>query len=361
MHLPRSMITAYLGAAALLLSGCGGGGSTGVSDADALQPVVASALPMSADSQETGRALDVAVDGEGLLVGHDPLTGERIYTRWGRLDVDDQGHLVHAMGWRMGGVPADEAAAPAGQDLSAREAPLPAAPWALPPRPSSRLLIGLNIDAGHPQRPGGIPFDPDDVSSYDSVSAFTVIDGHGLSRILMLYFRDIDSGECTEVHARVDGLPVEPNAGTAWHRLCHQADGTQTPASRKAPPLVVANRSTAVRGQPAPDLGQLQVLFDSTHVNISFGVTRIEVDGYGAGFMRYVSIAGDGMVSLQYSNGISVAHGRLVLAKPSPADRFLRAGSVGWHCAAPCATPTLVQPGQRLSGLLQTGRLATHY
>lgn len=44
--------------------------------------------------QDTGNALDVAIEGRGYFVATDPITNETVYTRAGNFSVNNQGQLV---------------------------------------------------------------------------------------------------------------------------------------------------------------------------------------------------------------------------------------------------------------------------
>src|SRR6476620_235617 len=44
--------------------------------------------------QDTGNALDVAIEGRGFFVANDPVTNETVYTRAGNFSLNAQGQLV---------------------------------------------------------------------------------------------------------------------------------------------------------------------------------------------------------------------------------------------------------------------------
>ena len=341
----RPMLAAGWAGTALLLAACGGGNEPAASPQ--AESVAASAMPMSADSELTQRRLDVAIDGDGLLVAHAPGTGERLYTRWGRLDLDRDGHLVHAQGWRIGGVAPDDAQALAGQDVATREKPLPAVPWTLAFQPASQTRIEVNVRLPSTPDPFSSEFDPVDPSTYDDATSMTV------------YFHTPSVTGCTLLHVRVDGDAVVEQDFGAWHRLCFHPDGTLKASSSKAPPLVLRHPDQPLEGRPAPAVQGLQVVFAATRNAGSFAVTFIGSDGYAEGHLAAIAIQETGLITALYDNGVAVPHALLVLAKPALADRYQRAEAVGWRCAGTCSTPVMVPPGQQLTGLLQQGRLAT--
>lgn len=361
MHKIHRILAAGLTAVPLLLAGCGGGGTESV----APEGVQAAALPMSVDEEETGRPLDISILGDGLFVAHDPATGERVYTRWGRLNLDTEGHLVHVEGWRIGGAAADvDASPPGGADMARREQALPPIPWLTSWQASTKVEIAIDtgLSSGRFQQ-GFSGLGTSTISGwswwYSSSEnggeiRFSAIDAAGTRRQIRLAFGLASAQGCLEIKATVDGRAAPEQAFGAWHRLCVQSDGTLKPASVKAPPLESADAGTGLEG--------LKVEFvPASSTTGVFGVQEMRIDGQSAGHLNQLFVEGDGRLRLYYDNGSVVTHGWLVLARPRTTDHFERVGTTGWRCAGSCVTPAMAAPGERLMGSLHTGWLATSY
>lgn len=57
--------------------------------------------------EQTGNALDVAINGDGFFTVVSPTSGETAYTRAGSFTMDDQGYILNAQGARLQSFPVD--------------------------------------------------------------------------------------------------------------------------------------------------------------------------------------------------------------------------------------------------------------
>ena len=57
--------------------------------------------------EQTGNALDIAINGEGFFTVVSPISGETQYTRAGSFNVDGQGYVQNAVGSRLQAFPVD--------------------------------------------------------------------------------------------------------------------------------------------------------------------------------------------------------------------------------------------------------------
>lgn len=194
----------------LHLAACGDGGdgappAAAAPEAGITQP---SAVPMSADAQETGRPLDLAILGGGLPVGHDTATGERVYTRWDRLDLDAEGRLVHAQGWHMGGVSVADATEHVGEDLAGLERALAPVPWIMPFKADTQVTLALQFDSRREPIARGVHFDAHDPTTYHLATAFDVTDANGDNVYVALYLRRLPSDRAW--------APASPSRTSCW-------------------------------------------------------------------------------------------------------------------------------------------------
>lgn len=399
---------ALAGAASLALVGCGGGGDGGgggdagpagtVENASALDagsqlagtPVVGQAtespsaplqdpaattptdtgqaLPVAADLQQTGRVLDVAIQGEGAFVLRDPLTGHQVLSRLGHFDVDAQGRLINSEGWLLTG-------SASGQPLPTFDTlePLPPIRFLSPPAATSKLSLAVNLNASAgaiAANPGGLlGLDPNDASAYNHATSFEVYDRQGNAVPVTLIFQK--SGQETwNVYAIADSVAVNPDAGGRPQVLAV----LQFSASGGAPinpidaNLPLPSTTITVPRVPLWQGGWTEVISpveldftQFTQYATSFGVFQVTVDGYPAGQLGSVAILPSGELALAYTNGQTDRSRRLMLSRPTVADRLQRFGSSGWLCGQHCSPPLVAFPAQSLTGPLVAGALNLAY
>ncbi|WP_067732498.1 flagellar hook-basal body complex protein [Novosphingobium naphthalenivorans] len=73
--------------------------------------------------EQTGNALDVAVNGEGFFTVVNPLSGDTQYTRNGAFTVDGDGYITNAQGSQLQVYPVDSTGAISGTTLQAVQIP----------------------------------------------------------------------------------------------------------------------------------------------------------------------------------------------------------------------------------------------
>ena len=79
----------------------------------------------------------------------------------------------------------------------------------VPPKPTDRGVIGMNLDARAPVATA--PFDVDNANSYSGSTTLSVFDSLGREHSLSLYMRKT-AANAWEMHGTVDGTPVSPTA-----------------------------------------------------------------------------------------------------------------------------------------------------
>ena len=321
----------------LALAGCGGGGET-------VQPLDAGeALPGSYALRDSERALDLGVEGDGLFVLQPANGAARTYSRFGKLDLDGAGRLIHADGARVLGVSGDARATD--------PVPLPALPMFMAARASQRVVETINLDSRTPWVDADLAFDHDDAATFDSATGIDFRGADGSTHFLMLCFRhtapDAAAGERDAYW--IAWIVVDGRVANVQHRLHFSADQSQ---------LREADR---VLRLPAAEAGlphELEIDFSgSTGYGVPFDATELSADGYGRGTLRAVEVDADGRIRLQYDNGQSAAGGQLVLARFTVADRLQRTGASSWLCGAGCRPPRLGTPGSPLMGTIRAHAL----
>jgi flagellar hook protein FlgE len=372
-----------LPALACLLVACGGG--DGGDDADVAEPLVAH--PGRAAVQQTDRALDVAIFGDGMFAFID-AQGRTVYSRTAHLGLDRRNRLVNTDGdWLAGepegtttpGQPRALAAVPmtsparATRTVAMRlnlqacapDAAETATPALMEPPPARQFqqgASGLNpILVAMPVKPGRAcmldttPFVPGWNSGAAYATHVPIYDADGRERGLSLYFRDM-VGKAWEVYATIDGVQVGPPNGDGQLVGVLRFD----PATGQLDPATV--RWTIEWPAPAPGSasGSSRLELDlggSTQSAGRFDTQDFARDGHPTGRLQLIFINGDDPIRLMYHNGQESTHGRLLLAQFSVADRLRAVGQVGWLCEQQCAGARFAAPGALLTGYPTYGHL----
>lgn len=322
-----------------LLSACGGGGG----DGPALQPP-----PEPGATHATLRPLDLAVGREGLFAMVDEASGEPVYSRYGRFDIDRNGALVHEEGWRLVGRGVD--AAP-----SAAAVPLPPVALVLPARATSQVRLELNLNSHAEVVPsdflGRQPFDATDGGTYTGATSVTVHDATGREIALTFYFRKLATDRWSVV-AMANGMPTSAMADlqfTPDGRLV-AGDGMRHVDVPSVPRFQSSDFTDPLPALALDFSGAVQF-------GTRFTVSALEQDGHASAPLASLDVGPTGEISAHYGNRQSRRAGQMLLAKFSVSDRLARRGVHGWACDEQCAGPLLDRPGTLAMGELRSGVL----
>lgn len=329
---PASRLTLALLLAASLfgLAGCGGGEEP------------AEPLPTVHDLETTNRELDVGIGGPGTLVLQAPGGGEFTYSRYGRLDIDRQGRLIHADGGLVLGV---------GSSPDVMPVPLAKLPMSMPPRATTRVQIQANLDAE--ESLADRDFRPDDPGTYSFSTSTQIVTDDGGLRWLTLQFRKVDRNRW-DVHAGI----ADESASTVSHAAnaaeLHFDDGGWLVDRSPVTLWIAAGEAGLPRG--------LEIVFvDMTQFNARYALSRFSSDGYGRGRLLSVAPQYDGRLRLAYSNGQFSNGGQLMLARFTVFDRLQRSGQSSWRCRQGCSEPAFGVPASALLGGMHSGALNVAY
>jgi flagellar hook protein FlgE len=284
----------------------------------------------------TNNPLDVAINGAGFFrVNQD---GNVAYTRNGQFEVDKDGFIVNAQGYRLTGYPAD-----------ATGAILPASPTDiqidtadLQPNPSTEVEIGLNLDS-RASAPSAA-FDTSDPSTYNSSTSVTIYDSLGNDHILTMYFVKT-AGGTWDVYQQLDG-----GTASAATTLAFDSAGAITSGASSNLSLTIP----ASFGAASPQALTLDFT-GSTQYGSAFGVNRQSQDGYASGRLSGITITEAGIVQGRYSNGQSRNLGQIVLANFASPQGLISLGNNLWAESPSSGQPLVGAPGAGSLGVLAAG------
>jgi flagellar hook protein FlgE len=298
---------------------------------------------------QTGKPLDVAINGNGFFQLQS--SSGIVYGRDGSFQLDNNGHLVTAAGAQLLGFAAP--ASGSGGSSSGSLQPIQIDQANIAPVATSTLTIGLNLPASDgPIDTTANPFSTANPKSYNESTTTTVFDSLGASDSLTTYF----------TQASGTGVPNQ------WQTHWQLTDSSGALVSSGAGPTLTFNNS----GQLASGGGTISVpnlpdgaaplniaesFTGSSLSGLAFGVNSIKNNGTGGGELSGVQIAGNGVVTGQYSNGSTKVFGTIALANfTNPQGLAPMTGNV-WAATAASGAATTGAPGTAALGQLESGAI----
>lgn len=311
--------------------------------------VNAAGLPQSFSEgaiQQTGNALDVAVNGNGFF---QVLTSSGVaYTRDGQFHLDSNGQLssnggAHVMGFAGSGS-TGAAATGSAQPIQISTASIPASA-------TTNATLALNL----PPTDGAIdpattPFDPANRSSYSESTSFSVFDSLGVSRTLNTYFTNLGS----------------TSGSSQWQTNWRLTDSSgNVVGSGSGPSLTFDSSGKLTSGSGTITISSLpngaapltinQNFAGSTLSDLAFGVDSLNVNGSGGGQFTGLSISPNGAVIGQYDNGATRNFGTLALANFANPEGLTPISGNMWLASPASGVPSVGSPLTAGLGSLQAG------
>lgn len=294
--------------------------------------------------QASSGPLDVAIQGDGFLVVQDPVNKSVLYTRGGNLQVNKEGQLVTASGFRVLGwnetngvldttLPPSEVVVPVGS-LRAPEA-------------TKNISFDLNLDAAAKAGPPADKFS----------TSIEVYDGLGGSHIVSVEFtKTANAGEWSYALSIPDAdvaTPIPPVTGT----ITFDGNGKMTsPAVTDAAPVL--NVTGLANG--AADMSITWSLFNGPTPRMTMysqpsAKAANAQDGFAAAQLIRVGIGDGGRILAQYSNGQQVAVGQLAMASIRNPESMIAVGNNNFQLSARSALPAVGLPGTGGRGQIMGG------
>ena len=289
----------------------------------------------------SGKALDLAISGKGFFTLSNQ--GATVYSRAGNFGADRDGFVVNPSGHRLQVYMPN--ASGVGFDTG-RLSDLQLATGDAAPRATGEVQVGSNLpaDAGPPVI---APFDPNDPTSYNHTTSLTLYDSLGASHTQQLHFVKTANPNEWQVHASIDGTAVGAPATLQYSdtgELQVPANGlVALPAhdpGNGAAPLVVGL-----------DLG------GSTQYGESFNVSELVQDGHATGRLTGIEVSATGVVTAQYTNGVSTALGQVAMTSFSNPQGLQPLGDNGWAETFESGQPLRGAAGTSDLGMIQGGAL----
>lgn len=314
----------------------------------------------------TGRNLDLAISGGGFYINR-ASNGDVSYSRAGVFGTDTNNNLVNVSGQFLQGYPVD-----AQNNLQVGTVSnLKLQTSNIPAQATDALDFVLNLDANQQAIPATVPFDANDVSTYNSTYTTKVFDSQGKEHTLTQYFVKNADNNWT-AHYHIDGIAVVDAAGDpVTQALTFNSNGHMTSPYDYAGALVndpanPPNHTDVVITAPlAGGVDDLAITLNyggdtmggSTQFGSDFVVNRNAATGYAAGEQTGLAVEKDGKIYATYSNGERLLQGQIVLATFANLDGLRNVNGTSWIETTESGEPNRGIAGTGQYGVLNAGAL----
>jgi flagellar hook protein FlgE len=288
-------------------------------------------------SQLTGRATDVAIQGDGFFVVR--TAEETLYTRAGSFTFDDSGFLTDPSGAIVQGWLAN----PNGQvftNAPITDVKLPVG-QVINPVATTEVTVGGNLSTGAL------------VTDQPISTAIEVVDSLGTKQRITLDFAKTGPNQWSMTAYD----PNQVQIGSPVALVFDPANGAMTTPAPNSPPTFTFT----------PPGGAAAMTFDVnfgqgtptaiTQLGGASTATAVDQNGTVTGYLRSFAISDDGSVSGVFSNGKSQVLGKLALAAFNNPSGLIKAGGSLFRSSAASGAPLSGTAGSAGRGSLAAGTL----
>ena len=295
--------------------------------------------------ESTSNALDLMIGGSGffLVKGGGDAADSLALSRNGSFSVNAERWVVDNEGRRLQVLPTTADGTVTAIGVSGLQAlRLPETSGEPVATSAVHIMAELPATATAPTA----SFDRADATSYNHATSETVYDANGNARTATIYYRRLespagDTGKYWEAHAFLGDVEITPDPGPGPQQLAFDADGALT-----SPVGAVAFT------------GGFSISHaDSTMVSGPFNVAFSEQDGYAPGRLESVGVDLDGVVRASFSNGETIALGKVALGNVPNPQGLRQNGNVSWQPSAASGELQVGQAAQGGFGTISAGAL----
>ena len=297
--------------------------------------------------ETTGRATDIAIQGNGFFVVRDGTS--QVYTRKGNFTLNPDGSLATQDGLPLQGYALDASGNIVGPltDVSFNGA-------TSQPSPTTTVDVKNNLDATATVIPGGFVGTTWETAYASSNTSTTVkvFDSLGVSHDMTLFFTKTGPGAWT-VNVMAEGAEVSGGTAGVPFPVGNAALTFNPDGSLSAPPptalAVTFNGASASNinfnfGTPNTTPTAGEGLDGLTQFGSASSVAA-DGDGYGAGQLQAISVGADGTITGVFDNGESRDLYRLGLADFAAPDGLIELGNGLYRDSTSSGPATVGTPG----------------
>lgn len=338
-------------------------------------------------TEYTDNNLDLAIQGNGFFVVED--NGSPLYSRAGMFSPDQDGYVVNSRGQRLQVFSPNLTTGTfnTGQMVDLRLDTQTGAPSA-----TTSVELGLQLDAE--ATAPIIAFDPTDPTTYNYATSVTTYDSLGATHSLTTYYvKDalipntwyvysdladpVDTANGAVTGTGAGDSYAEPTAAglplAGWqdridgpHTIEFNPDGSLFQIDGAAAPTTISlsyeldNGAYGSPATPVPGPFSLDFTVDfvgATQYADDSGINFLAQDGYATGLLTGIDVDDYGVVTANYTNGLSLALGKVALATFVNPQGLQSAGDSTWLETGQSGEVIIGEPGTTNLGLIQGGAL----
>lgn len=282
--------------------------------------------------QTSTNALDLSIGGQGffLVKGGGDKADSLALSRNGAFSVDSERWVVDNEGRRLQVLPTTPDGSVTAVGSSALQAlRLPTSSGEPRATTAVRFTANLSSTVAAPTA----TFARDNPASYNGATSTTIYDADGNASTVTLYYRRLESpagdpNKYWDVRSFVGDAEISPDPGPGPQQLTFDPDG------------VLLTPTTPVDTTAGFTLSYA----DSKMQNLPFSVPYTEQDGYTPGRLEGIGVDNAGVVRASFSNGETIALGKLALGNVPNPQGLRELGNVSWT-VSPSSGQLLVGEG----------------
>jgi flagellar hook protein FlgE len=307
----------------------------------------------------TANNLDISINGEGFFVMED-VAGNVSYTRAGAYNADREGYVVNHSGDRL------QVFAPVGDSITdfntgeTMDLQLPT----LSGQPSATTEVDAAVNLSAAEVVPIAAFDPTVGETYNHSTATTIYDSLGTAHTMTLYYVKTATPGEWDVYAYVDGtdpannlIPTGGGAPPAAARLTFDTAGALITGAGDVSATGAIDYDPYAPGGGAADIDLSFNYLNATQFGSEFAVNNLTQNGYTAGRLSGVDIDNTGVVFARFTNGQSMALGKIAMAKFNNPQGLRQLGETSWAETFTSGDVQLGEAGTSSFGLFQSGAL----
>lgn len=264
----------------------------------------------------TNLPLDLAINGGGFFRMSN--AGVITHSRNGQFQLDKNGFIVNAQGYRLQGYMANTS----GTILNT--AP-PVDLRLFNPSTTSDIAPKITGDSSVPGGNGGVEavinldsrepanilaFNVADPTTYNRATAVSVFDSLGNAHTLQYFFKKTAPNSWDVYTAVTNPFGTQTVLGSPAHTLTYNTAGTLVAPT--GDPFQI-NIAAAALGTGAANLDVSTAFSGSTQFGSNFKVNSLTQDGFASGSLAGYSVGADGLIVGRYTNGVTRNLGQVIL------------------------------------------------
>ncbi|HLK11892.1 MAG TPA: flagellar hook protein FlgE [Candidatus Binatia bacterium] len=296
--------------------------------------------------QNTGRSLDLALNGQGFFVLREG-TGQA-FTRAGNFELQANGAVTNTVGNVLQGSPLTQNGTVAGpvQDIVIGGITSQAKGTT-----TAAFTGNLQSDAATTTFPSGTPTEAQAYAGSSFSTSVQVYDSLGKAHNLLMFFSRTGTN-AWQVNVGVDAADTGGTAGTVdvigTDTLNYNTNGT------------VASGGTFNANVTFTGAGAQTVALDLSNLTQfagTSGISSVTQDGFGAGGLSSLSVNAQGILSATFDNGQSRPLYQLAIAQFNAPEGLASEGNQTYHATVDSGPPAIATAGSQGTGTIVSGAL----